>query len=188
MEKEQEELVEKNMGLAYKVALQYYYKVQNVYEFEDAQQVCLEGLILAAKNFDNTRGINFSTFAFTVIKRHLFRQSIVETQKRNNAFVTAICSLDSLLQDEENSLVDTIPDAFNLEDHQVNNAVIELLYKYIDELDDKYKQIMKLRCEDKTFKEIAVLLNMKENIVQQYYKKGLNMLRYKFSKYGGLDV
>ena len=185
MTDEQKALVVDNLGLAYTVLSKYYPKVQTTFEYEDAQQTCLEGLIQAAITYDNTRNVAFSTYAFTVIKRHLFRVPILELKKRTDAFITSVTSLDDLLQDEETSLIDTIPIDYNLESDYIQNTNVDLLYKFINELDEPQKSIMLLRCKNRTFKQISFELKIPESTVQQHYKKALNILRYKYDKNKG---
>lgn len=67
-------MVEKNINMAYKIFWQYYPRVRELIEFEDGVSICLEGLVKAAKNYDESKGFTFSTFAYTVIRNHLFAE------------------------------------------------------------------------------------------------------------------
>ena len=67
----EEELILNNLGLAYMVANKYKNKVGYYYEFEDVLQICYEGLVRAAKNYDDSRGVAFSTYACNVMQNHI---------------------------------------------------------------------------------------------------------------------
>lgn len=89
---EQKQLVEDNMRLVYKVATEVY---QGVYEYDDLVQMGSLGLCLAAIDYDPDKGVAFSTFATTCIKRAIFRHNQIMTKKKRDHRLEAY-SLDEL--------------------------------------------------------------------------------------------
>lgn len=63
-ESARDQLIENNMGLVYNIAGKF---INSGYEREDLIQIGSVGLIKAARKFDNTFGVQFSTYAVPVI-------------------------------------------------------------------------------------------------------------------------
>ena len=175
-------LVLENTGLAHKVLWRYYSKVATNIEFEDAEALCFEGLVQAAKTFDASKGFNFSTYAFTVIKNNLLIFSMRETEKNNGI---SIVSLDSdLTGDDDFNLKNILPSDYVLEDEVESNEEIILLYKFINELPEKYREIIQLKLAGLSQAAIAKKLNVSQSQVNTYCTKSMNILRCKFAQKG----
>lgn len=176
-------LVLDNKGLAYKVLWRYYSKLSGYIEFEDAEGLVLEGLVQAAKTFDASKGFNFSTYAFTVIKNNLLTFSMRETEKRNGV---TIVSLDSSLNEDEEdfNLKNLIPSDYNLAEHVESNEEIELLHTFINELPEMCRKVMEGKLAGLTQYDIAAKLNLSQAQINKYYLKSMNILRYKFAQKG----
>lgn len=67
-----EKLVRDNEKLAYKVANRFTPKT--MVDFEDIKQLALIGLYKAAKNFDESKGAKFSTFAYRVATNEVLQE------------------------------------------------------------------------------------------------------------------
>jgi len=67
-----EKLVNDNEKLAYKVAHKFTPKI--MVDFEDIKQMALIGLYKAAKGFDDSKGVKFSTFAFRVMSNEVLQE------------------------------------------------------------------------------------------------------------------
>ena len=178
--KELDELIVNNLKLAYSVANKYYPKVRNIYEYEDAQQVCLEGLVKAAKSYDNTKGSSFSTYAYTVIRNNLLIMPIHEYRKRSYNNITEIISLDDFSQDGKTKIIDLIRDDSDIHEEPEKQDMIRLLYNYIDDLEYPRKQILLLRCKGMTFSDISKILAIDVSKVKRQYQSGLDILRDRF--------
>lgn len=176
-------LVLENKGLAHKVLWKYYSKVASNIEFEDAESICFEGLLKAAKTFDASKGFNFSTYAFTVIKNNLLKFSMRQTEKMNGAIVV---SLDSDLtgEDEDFNLKNILPSDYNLEEDAESNEELQLLRTFINELPEKYRQVMQLKLAGYSQYDIAEKLKVSQTEISSYYLKSMNILRYKFAQKG----
>ena len=65
------ELVEKNMGLVYYIARSFQKSTTGGIEYDDLVQEGMVGLVKAARAFDESKGILFSTYAWNCIKRRI---------------------------------------------------------------------------------------------------------------------
>lgn len=172
-------MVEKNINMAYKIFWQYYPRVRELIEFEDGVSICLEGLVKAAKNYDESKGFTFSTFAYTVIRNHLF----AEVRKLKSHKLDTV-SLESTINSSEDecTLNYFIADEFNMEQTIENNYTYELLINFINELPPMHKEIMKLYVKGLTQRQIAEYLEISQDTVSKIFNKSINILRVKFSR------
>lgn len=172
-------MIEDNINLAYKVFWQYYPKLKNIIEFEEGISICLEGLVKAAKHYDESKGFTFSTFAYPVIKNHL----LATARKFNTNKVNTI-SLDTIITTSEDSyeLSYFIADSFNIEEDVEHKLTIELLQKFIIDLPPIHRQIMELYLQGMTQQEIATKLNLSQTQISRIFNKSINILRVKFSR------
>lgn len=129
-----EDLIMNNINLIY-----YVMKKMGVYhEFEEYYDSGLVGLVKAANMFDPTKGYRFSTFAIPCI-----RNQICHDLRRVNKCVPT-CSLDAIIIEEDNvTLSDLIPDDYDMEDRVVENEKIELLRKAISTLKERDQELLK---------------------------------------------
>lgn len=173
-----DELVRNNINLAYKVFWKYYPYIKDKIEFEDGVALCFEGLVKAAIKYDEDRGFTFSTFAYTVIRNHLF----LNINRLSNNISTI--SLDSPINsnDEDCELGYFIADSFNMEEVLENKLTNELLHSFINELPTTNKQIMELYLQGLNQLEIAKYLNLSQAHVNKLFNKSINILRVKFSR------
>lgn len=70
---ERNKLVEANMRLVYKLAndLWGWAKTKHMGEYDDLVSEGMVGLINAAKSWDDTKGVKFSTFAYSCIRNEM---------------------------------------------------------------------------------------------------------------------
>lgn len=168
-----EELVEKNMKLAYMLANRYYKLYGGKIEFEEIRSVSLLGLVKAANSFNESKGLAFSTFAFPCIKNE-----ILIYLRMNKKHITT--SLYSKI-DDDFILADILCSNDNTEEKMLNNLEINLLYKYIDKLSELEKNIVIMYAlQGKTMTEIGQNLGYSQPQISRIYAKALNKLRDKF--------
>lgn len=181
MKKELENLVVNNLGLVYDIVNKYKTRILQFLEYEDAIQIGMLGLIDAANTFDETRQLAFSTYAYSCIRNSLFIELVRVKRKKRYANNYTISLDEVLTENDEFTLLDCLQSEININEEVANNELINLLYKYIDELEnDLQRQIMQLRLKDRTFEQIADILNTPSSVVYLHYQKALNKLRYKF--------
>lgn len=167
-----DELISKNIKLAYKLANKYYKMYNNRFEYEEIRSVSFLGLVKAANSFDESKGLAFSTFAFTCIKNEIIYY-IRSNLKHNNI---------SLYHELNDNLIieDTITDDHNIENIILNNMEINDLYHYIEELPKIQKDVIIYHLQGKTTTEIADILGHSQPNISRLYYKALNNLRDKF--------
>ena len=71
MTNEKQELVDKNLKLAYKIAWEYNIKLRGHIELEELQSLAFLGLVKAANTFDISKNFEFSTYAYTVMRNEI---------------------------------------------------------------------------------------------------------------------
>lgn len=177
----QDEFIESNINIAYKIFWEYYPKIQYLVEFDDAFSICLEGLVKAYHKYDVNKGFTFSTFAYKVIRNHLF----MYVRKIKNNKITTV-SLDSDVNEAngEATFESFIADDYNIEEEYEAKYTKELLLKFIEELPEHYKVIIRFQLQGATQKEIADKVNRSQAQVSRDLVKAVNMLRDKFKKKG----
>jgi len=191
LNEEQIKLVENHIMLAYKVA-------NSVYEFvksknpilnitvEDAISLAHLQLCEAARTFDNTRGIKFSTYVYHCIQlsvmEKLFRQSsLIRIPKAKKYMASALALNNSLIyidQDipvnEENS-VDIIS-MIGSEDDEIKD--IDLLLSIQTMLNDnEYYILTNYIIKNRAIKDICKDLNLSKCRVNKILHNAINKLR-----------
>lgn len=172
-------LVTDNINLAYKLAWQYKLKLGSSVELEELQSICFLGLTKAAKGFDKSKNIEFSTYAYTAMKNE-----IVNFYNRNK---TDNISLSTEIGDDI-YLEDTITDESNLEEQVETNLQIQQLYRFISELSYNDQIIVNSYLQGLSINEIALKLGLSSKQTYFLYRKSINKLRAKFYKYMGGEL
>lgn len=99
-------LIEENMGLAYSRAI-YFSKVFKNILHEDILQVCFLGLIKAAKDFDDSKKVKFSTYAYHKIYgevMNFIRDTGWFSGKREGKNLINVSSLNCKLEDGQEKI------------------------------------------------------------------------------------
>lgn len=100
-------LVEDNLKLVYKLATKYKYLCCSTIDFDDLVSLGFIGLVKAAKTFDESKNIKFSTLAYICIKNSILREFVAKQYKFNsnntislNSLIDNKCELQELIADE----------------------------------------------------------------------------------------
>jgi RNA polymerase sigma factor (sigma-70 family) len=186
-----ESLIKANSGIVKKLANKFY-GINKMVEFDDLVQAGTIGLMAAANKYDNNLKdkANFITYAFQYIKREIYSCVNGRSKKEisNNKLYNSCISLDVPLKaDEEIQLKDTIESI----DYGFEN-VEEKIYigQLREELESammhnntlKEREILQL-CygwdyqKTFTYKEVAEVLNLKQNSIPQIEFNALRKLR-----------
>lgn len=131
-------LIADNLGLVYHVANKFmpcpkgYY-----YELDDLVSEGYIGLVAAAKNFNSSLGVTFSSYACKVIESRI-KRSLSKYK------LSATISLDSPVSkepEEDTSTVgDIISDGYSVESEVIRKDTIDKLQRYFDTLTDEEKE------------------------------------------------
>jgi RNA polymerase sigma factor (sigma-70 family) len=163
---EQRETVEQHMNLAHYVAHKFkYYKG---IEYEDIAQIAMVGLCKAVAMFDQSRGVKFATFAVPVMLHEILMYS---RKKRHYTY-----SLDAEFTNakgETRRLCDTIP--FNQDFDGIMSS--RDVMAAINSLHKRQKQIVMLKCEGKTQRDIAARLDLSQTTVSRVLVTAENDIR-----------
>ena len=175
--------VEENLPLVSYTLQKYFHKWT-----EDMFQTGCLGLVKAVKSYNPNKKINKSTYYVMCIKNEIgnvFRQTNCKKRESNKKAI----SLHTVISKYNNSdlpiyLEDFIADEFDLEENVIQKENIKILYKALNELNTKDKQI--IMClfglcdyDKKTQEEIAEILGMTQANLSMYVKQILIRLRGK---------
>lgn len=137
-----EEMFNKNINIAYKIANRYLVNYAN--EYEDIKQVALMGLWKAVSTFNNTHA--FSTYAYTVISNEI--NMYLRTIKKNNSTISLKqevkenITLEDILADK-NNYIEKLENSLDIENYivQIKNSKLKEKEKIVFELSLRgYKQ------------------------------------------------
>ena len=137
-----EEMFNKNINIAYKIANRYLVNYAN--EYEDIKQVALMGSWKAVLTFNNTHA--FSTYAYTVISNEI--NMYLRTIKKNNNTISLKqevkenITLEDILADK-NNYIEKLENSLDIENYivQIKNSKLKEKEKIVFELSLRgYKQ------------------------------------------------
>lgn len=161
--------VTEHLGLAQKIAWNIYPKVHKKYEFEDILQVAYVGLTKAGKNFDESKGIKFSSYAFATIKGELIR--FISDDKKYNisrGMQHGITILSYEFENENGCLRNKI----GANEFEEKLIMRETLNQAISQLSKQEKKIFKLYFIDElTQKQIGEICGIFQNQVARVKKR-----------------
>lgn len=172
-------LVIDNINLAYTVAWKYKLKLGDSIELEELQSICFLGLVKASKSFDTSKNIEFSTYAYTVMKNE-----IINFYNKNKSDTI---SLSTEIKDDL-YLQDTLKDTTNIEEQAETNLKIQQLYKFISELSYTDQIIVNGYLQGLSTNQIALKLGLSSKQINFLYRKSINQLRARFYRYMGGEL
>ena len=157
-----EEMFNKNIKIAYKIANRYLTNYAS--EYEDIKQIALMGLWKAVSTFDNTHV--FSTYAYTVISNEI--NYYLRTVKKNYNTI-------SLKQEikENITLEDILADKNNYIEKLENSLAIENYISQIrnSKLNEKEKMVFELSLKGYKQRQIAKIIGCSQTEVSRKIRK-----------------
>ena len=174
--------IEEHFGLVYSTAKRFY-KLSNK-TVDEINSAAMLGLVIAAKNFDESKGFKFNTFAISTIKwsirNDIYRDKNTYIRKRiGNKEVyeklKTTFSLNKVFDEEKGiELMECCGSKFDM-DREIEKLDLKIA---IDKLKDKEKQIIKLLYfECKTQNEAAKLLGTTQVQVSRIKQRAISSLR-----------
>lgn len=134
---EQRKLVEDNVKLAYEFVHKKGFTYG--YEFEDAVQIALLGLIYAAMTFKENKS-KFSTYAFLAMQSQ-FNIEYRKTKRQRESGIINISLSEPIIENEDLSIEDTIVDSQDF----VESIEVAIATKdAYEKLNDKEKQVLNM--------------------------------------------
>ena len=158
---EQKQMVEDNIKLAYYMA----HKFSNIpIEKEDLIQICLEGLIAAAKVFNPEKGFKFATLAVPTIQNTIFHElrSINKWQRLGPVY------MEDITYNEPSESMENVEDMLTRK-----TAIAKVLRSFKGGQREKAAAIMFVRNPYQTQMEIAD----KAGICQVTVSRGIRVLQ-----------
>lgn len=167
------EFIMNNKNLVVKAIQKTYPSVLNTYEEEDYIQEGLVSLYKAMLNYDESKGIKFSAFAFIVVKRNLIKRIKCEKNKLNQTknYVSSLnIGRDDNMDDTEK--IDFIESETNIEEEVVQKDNEKILFKNVhrlmESLKPEYQDILKYLLDNKSQTDIASIMGCsRQNISQK---------------------
>lgn len=149
---------EEHLGLARKVAFEYYRCSKGKYTYDELESTAFIGLIKAGQRFDESKGVQFSTYAIPNIKweiQKMFRDDKWYFVKRGVSQV--MLSTNYVIDDTNNiEMQEILEDEENIEDNVVNRMTVKMLLNLLSERDKKivylyfYKQLSQCQISENT--------------------------------------
>ncbi|AXM87966.1 MAG: RNA polymerase sigma-E factor [Anoxybacillus sp.] len=176
-------LIERNLRLVVYIARKFENTGINI---EDLISIGTIGLIKAVNTFNPEKKIKLATYASRCIENE-----ILMYLRRNNK-VRSEVSFDEPLNIDWDGNELLLSDVLGTEDDVITkdleaNIDRNLLFRALDQLSDREKQIMELRFgltggEEKTQKDVADLLGISQSYISRLEKRIIKRLRKEFNK------
>ena len=170
-------IVEEHLGLARKIAFQFYRNSKSKYSYDEIESTAFLGLIEAANNFDESRGFKFSTYAIPVITgrvKRMFRDDKWYFIRRGVPH--EMRSLNFIIDTENNvELQDILEDEVNIEENVTNEITVKKLLASLTERDRNivylyyFKRLKQM--------EIAEIMNITQLSVSRIIKKSFEKMK-----------
>ena len=165
---EQRKLVEDNIRLAYEFVHRKGFTYG--YEFEDAVQIALLGLIHAAMTFKESKS-KFSTYAFLAMQSQ-FNMEYRRIKRQKESGIINISLNEPIIENKELSVEDTVVER---QDSIENIETIITIKNIYEKLDDKEKQVIDMvfyaKEKEASQKNIAKKLGVSQSFVSRTLKK-----------------
>lgn len=178
-----EKLIEHNLRLVVYIAKKF---ESTGIELDDLISIGSIGLIKAINNYSLDKNIKLATFASRCIENEILMYMRKTAKTKNEV------SFDEPLNTDADGNMLVLADILGTEDDGVysvveSNIEKEILYKVFMRLDEREKQILKLRfglfgAEEKTQKEIADMMNISQSYISRLEKKILLRLKKEMTK------
>ena len=154
-------------------------KFSNYYDKKELFSAGLIGLIKSVDTFDNSKKINFSTYAYKCIYN-----SIIMSIRRNEKF-SKCTSLDFTVNEDsdghELALKDILEDETNLADDFENKEVFLKIREYFETLEGTSREIIKLcfgfDCDVHTQAQICKIIGKSRSLVSKVYVREMKKIK-----------
>lgn len=182
----QEQLIMDNHNLVYHIL-----QKMNLYnQLDEYYDIAIIGLIKAAKNYDETKQINFSTFAGKCIRNEILHYLRQQQNNRLKANYNTISLEKTVFEKNGNKilLIDKISSNVNIEQELINNEKIIHLYKAISNLSDSERFIIEhsYGLNNKKIlrqKQLAEIIGQSQANVSRIIKKIFKKIKQEMEKY-----
>lgn len=156
-----EEIFNKNINIAYKIANKY--KVNYINEYEDIKQIALIGLWIASDIWDENKGA-FTTIAYTVISNNInhYLRSVKKYGERNISIYSNVS--------ENQTIFDILEDPYDLDEEILSKVHIENALKQLY-LTDMEKIVAEKLSQKQSQRKIGKDLGLSQPQISRYKSK-----------------
>lgn len=170
--------VQDYIGMVHTITGKRFKQFGHKYDYKELFQNGCVGLMIAAKRFDESKNIRFTTFAHIQIDGYILRcirdDKWYMGKRKDRGTAKAPACLDAPMDNSKENGNTFISQTAN-EDNSFENAELMVL---LDNLPNKLKKIIKLRYfSGFTQMEVAKILGFAQVSVSRYERKALNILR-----------
>lgn len=164
---ETDKFIKENEKLIFKIIQSAFPSIFNHPDFEDYLQEGRLALYKAMLGFDESKGFEFSTYAFPVIKTKLIQKVKLDNTKINQTKDNVISLNSTISEDCDVELIDTLISQESIE----TKLKLKEIIKYIKEISNpRDLEFLKRKTKGDTFDEIAKEFNVTRQYVQQRLK------------------
>lgn len=177
-----ERLIQHNLRLVAHIAKKYYHS--NL-EQDDLISIGTIGLMKAISTFNHEKGARFATYAARCIENEILMQ--FRTSKKYAKDISLNDPIENDIEGNALTLNDVMADSFDLREYCEKQQEVEKLYRVVDSLSGRERQVVILRYglygkKPLTQNETAEILNISRSYVSRIEKKTLAMLRQSLQK------
>lgn len=184
----EEEVVIKYEALVYKLARKQYIKKKDLMDrdmsFEDLVQLGYIGLLDAYRSYEEGKGANFMTYAYTCIPNRIVRDGFRPRRVKTMMALDSGVSLDAPVKTdkgEDTSYGDLLAGE---DDYNIESTVYEdIRVKLFNKLSSREKQILTMyNLEEKTLDEIGQKIGLTRERVRQIISDITNRLKVQYMR------
>lgn len=150
-------LVEENTPLAVKRGWRWKYKLEEygIFPLDECIAMCYEGLCKAAKGYDESKGVKFSTFAYRCMDNEFYLWFKYNSKQKRKANIETE-SIHKVIHTDKNgvdtTLLELIP-SLNESDESDNHVLVQTLLNNLNQKEIDYLTMYYL--QRKTYREIG---------------------------------
>ena len=171
-----DELIKRYDSLLTGKANQFYSNNKMYFEFSDLKQEAIFAFFLSILSYDKNVGASFNTFASRCIENRLINMTNKEKAMLKNKVTNAELEFSS--DDNDDSSYDYPDDTPTPEEIVSKNEQLETIFDIIaTTFTDLEKEVLNLRLQKYSYKEIAQKLNIKVKDVDNIYMKLKNKIK-----------
>lgn len=171
---EQRKLVEDNIALIY-----FYFKRYNI-PYDSNIAMGYISLCEAAKTYDPSRGVKFSTYAYKAIMNDYINSV---RNKKKQQFINSMISLESIIAQDDNRdvlLSDVIKSPMKFDHSMITKEVINNLKDYLLKTPYNKRKIFEMYLRGETQLSIASKLKVSQAQVSRVIKDIQKKFKYKY--------
>lgn len=183
----QNKLIEENISLAHYFVKKIHLKFSSRYTYDELFGFGIDGLLRAARGFDESKGLKFSTYGSRCIYGEVLDKirddrfyPIEKSRNERLKCMNNLLSVNALVNSDENSKVQYL-DKFEdskAHDEMFNNLLVE---EALSLLSEDFRKVINLRYfKNLTQAEVAKIIGISQMAVSRLERKAIKIIRDKW--------